>query len=96
VTPGDDDVTEVGDDLLRACDVLVSAARAIERAGSRGLSAYEICNAVVDDGACGFVPYARRVRLGLQLGFELAAGGAAAVTPRNRFVAPRYFGHANN
>ena len=65
MTPGDDGVTEVDSDLLRACNILVSAARAIERAGPRGLSAYEICNAVVDDQACGFVPYTARVKLGL-------------------------------
>jgi hypothetical protein len=82
-------VTVADDDLLHACDVIVSAARAIDRAGPRGLSAYEICNAVVDDGACGFVPYTARVKLGLQLGLDLVERGAATMSSRNRFISTR-------
>jgi hypothetical protein len=66
-------------------DVHESALFALRKAGSRGLNARDLADAVVTDGACGEVPWRERQTLGLMIGSELTASGMATVDRRNRF-----------
>jgi hypothetical protein len=66
-------------------DIAYSAMAAIAAAGSHGLTASEVGNALINDGAAG----SDRMSIGLRVALDLVERGAVTMTARNRFVLSR-------